>query len=398
MKTPRKTIHPNKRRGAAVALTAISSTLLIGFVALTVDVGMLYNVRAELQRTADAAALAGAWELFDHAKLKGTSAPSEMSTSIAECRTQASVTAYRNPVQKVGPLVDLNSSNALNGDIVVGYLHNPNDLTEQLSFANPSDFNTVQVRVRKDNVRNGPVQLWFARIFGINTTNMEATAAATFKDGVTGFKVTEETGNCQLLPFALQVDVWKALLAGTKTTGDGFSYNTTSKTVTSGADGINELNLYPGGGTGSAKLEPGNFGTVDIGPSNNSTADIARQIRYGVSAEDLAALGGQLKLTNGSLQLNGDTGLSAGVKDDLAAIIGQPRIIPLFSQTSGNGNNAYYTIVGFAGIRILDVKLTGSMKSKQVIIQPCVVCDSTAITEEGSGPSYFVYQPVHLTR
>ena len=34
--------------------------VLLGFGALTIDVGVMYNVRADLQRSADAAALAGA--------------------------------------------------------------------------------------------------------------------------------------------------------------------------------------------------------------------------------------------------------------------------------------------------------------------------------------------------
>ena len=57
-----------------------------------------------------------------------------------------------------------------------------------------------------------------------------------------------------------------------------------------------------------------------------------------------------------------------------------------------------FTIVGFAGIRILDVKLTGSMSSKKVIIQPAFVVDDAAITGPGSGSSPFVYVPVHLVR
>jgi hypothetical protein len=146
-------------------------------------------------------------------------------------------------------------------------------------------------------------------------------------------------------------------------------------------------------------LPPGNFGTVDIGNPNNSTADLSRQIRYGVNADDLAYFGGELKLgADGTLQLTGDTGLSAAIKDDLTSIIGQPRAIPLFSTVAGPGNNSVFTIVGFAGIRILDVKLTGSMSSKKVIIQPAFIVDDAVLTGPGSGSSYFVYQPVHLVR
>ncbi|MHC4697260.1 MAG: TadG family pilus assembly protein [Planctomycetota bacterium] len=43
--------------------TIVAASVLIGFAALTIDVGMMYSIRAELQRTADAAALAGVQDL-----------------------------------------------------------------------------------------------------------------------------------------------------------------------------------------------------------------------------------------------------------------------------------------------------------------------------------------------
>ena len=91
--------------------------------------------------------------------------------------------------------------------------------------------------------------------------------------------------------------------------------------------------------------------------------------------------------------------MRCSVKDDLAAIIGLPRAIPLYDQVTGNGNNAMFRIVGFAGIQIMEVKLTGPMNSKRVIIQPAFVVDPTAITGPG-GPTFgdFVYEPVTLVR
>jgi hypothetical protein len=44
------------------------------------------------------------------------------------------------------------------------------------------------------------------------------------------------------------------------------------------------------------------------------------------------------------------------------------------------------------------VKLTGSMSSKEVIIQPAYVVDDSAMTGPGSGSSYFVMKPVFLSR
>src|SRR4029077_18354334 len=113
----------------------------------------------------------------------------------------------------------------------------------------------------------------------------------------------------------------------------------------------------------------GNFGTVDIGNDNNSTADLSRQIRFGINESDLAYIGGALQLgPDGTLLLNGDTGISAAIKDDLESVKGQPRAICIYSTVTGNGNNAMYTIVGFVGVRIMKVKLTGN--PKYVTIQP----------------------------
>ena len=47
-------------RGSTILLVTLSMTALLSIVALAVDVGMLFDVRTEAQRTADAAALAGA--------------------------------------------------------------------------------------------------------------------------------------------------------------------------------------------------------------------------------------------------------------------------------------------------------------------------------------------------
>jgi hypothetical protein len=199
--------------------------------------------------------------------------------------------------------------------------------------------------------------------------------------------------NLEILPIALDKHTWDDLLAGAGT--DNYRWDPDAKCVRNGRDGVLEVNLYPQG-TGA----PGNRGTVDVGASNNSTADISRQIRHGVSEADMAHLGGKLEFDqSGKLYLNGDTGISAGVKDDLASIIGKTRIIPIFSEVNGPGNNAQYTIVQFVGTRIMYVKLTGSPCGKQVLIQPANVLSRGAIPATDTSPvSQFIYSPVWLVR
>ncbi len=370
-----------RRRAATVAAVAVSSVVLLGAAAFTIDVGILYRAREESQIAADAAALAGAWELMDHDALSGL--PNTSDEAIA-ARATAAEYAARNPVMNSAPQIDTNS------DVQLGYLNDIYDPNEAINFTTPPVLNTVLVRV------HGPVQLTFASVLGFETSNVGAQAAATFKEGVVGFG-TPSDGTVGLLPLALHVDVWEELLDGTWPSTDNWSHDPDQNTVSSGQDFIPEINLYPGGGNG--QLPPGNFGTVDIGSPDNSTAVISRQILDGITEADLAWHGGEFVLgEDGTLVVEGDTGLSAGIKDELASIIGQPRTILLFNNVTGNGNNSRFTVVGFAGVVLVEVKMTGAMNKKKVLIQPANVVEPAAIAGPGSASSDFVYHPVILVR
>lgn len=383
------------RRATALAVTVVSLATLLGFAALAIDIGRLYNVRTELQRTADAAALGGAQKLLDNSALKGKP---ELGGVELAVREQARAVALLNPVHNAGPRLAA-------ADVKLGYLADPYDTSESVNFSSPAKYNAVQVTVRRDGTMNGPISLTFARIFGLNSASVTASATASFVEGVKGFHVTQKTGNAQLLPFALHVDAWDALLAGKGSAKDNYAYDERADAVGPGTDGILELNLYPG--SGGSQLTPGNFGMVNIGPSSNSTSRVRDQILYGVTEEDLSYLGGSLEFgPDGTITLsgstdftvNGDTGLSAAIEKPLNTIAGKTRIIPLFNKVAQPGNNATFTIVGFAGIRIMDSNLNGALKNKKIIVQPAYVLDNSIISGSTSGQSYFVYQSVALCR
>ena len=228
-------------------MVAVSLVVMLGMASLTVDVGMMYRARAEAQAAADSAAMAAAWELLDEDRLKGDP---EMTAEIASARVTAAQLAARNAIINTSTSLDANTSNSADGDIVIGYLSDPRNPAEVLSTANPDQFNTVRVHVRRDSAHTGPIDLFFAGVFGRLTADVGAEAYATFKDGVVGYKVTDSTGNAGLLPLALKVTAWNNLLASAFTTGDNYSYNLDTGAVTAGSDGIMELNLYPGGGAG----------------------------------------------------------------------------------------------------------------------------------------------------
>lgn len=122
--------------GATIVVVAICLVFIISMAALAIDLGMLLTARAETQRAADAAALAGAAEYLDPSPTKEG----------AESRARAFA-----------------GKNFIRG--------------------NPGDADVVEVTVdepnRKVTVRlQQPHDLWFARIFGINESRVGALAAA----------------------------------------------------------------------------------------------------------------------------------------------------------------------------------------------------------------------------
>ncbi|UCG31552.1 MAG: hypothetical protein JSU68_07780 [Phycisphaerales bacterium] len=391
--------HRNKykRRGAILVYVAASGVVLLGFAALAVDAGRLYLGKTELQVAADAAALAGAMELLHERRLHGEG---ELLTSFQLVRQRAAAVAGSNPVLGIGPQIDYNPGNAPDGDLVIGYLPHLYNTGEPMTFSDVTEFNAVKVRVRRDATYNGPVALMFARILGIDTADLVAEATAAFQYGIVGFRVRSETATAGLIPFALRETFWDTLtgtLAGQNSVfEDNWAYDPQTGEVTPGPDGLPEINLYPG--SGDDQLPPGNFGTVDIGGANNATADIERQLLYGVSAEDLEYHGGELSLADGPFTLTGDTGLSAGMADALEAIVGQSRTIPLFSAASDTGNNALFTIVKFTGVRIMHVDLTGAMTRKCVVVQPGIAMDDAAISGGDGTTSENVYHSPILVR
>src|SRR5687767_12772737 len=77
MATPHRSPRTRKlrcrRRGNILILSAVMMVMVAAFVAFAVDLGSLYVARCELQRCADSAAMAAAWDLVDEAAVTGDS-------------------------------------------------------------------------------------------------------------------------------------------------------------------------------------------------------------------------------------------------------------------------------------------------------------------------------------
>lgn len=358
--TVRRPLPPH-RRGAIFVLSAFLLIVAFAFAAFAIDLGYITLTRGELQKSADAAALAAVIELGDG---YGPGATRTQAQIDAAAREAAVAVASAN---RAGGRSSVYASGGR--DVRLGQYVWDSDSSQWVKAFGVQPYTLAEVTLRRDQSgsANGdkPLDLFFAPIIGHRKADVTMISTSALLPGQ-GIRVRPGSGRkADVLPITLDIGTWEDLMDGVG--NDQYSYNPETGAVTSGPDGIREVNLYPEGKT---QLPPGNRGTVDFGHSGNSTADISRQIRYGLSESDLAHFGGELNFKSGPLVINGDTGLSAGIKDDLEAIKGLPRLIPLFTSVSGPGNNANYVIPKLVGVRIMDVKLTGAPAQKRVIIQP----------------------------
>ena len=365
----------NQREGSVLTVSAGVLVMVLAFTSFTVDLGWIALTLAEMHNACDAAALAAASEFGP-----GTGvAPTLTADGVADTSKNAART-----------VASANSSGGLDStyidvsqDVRLGqyqWLPGEQRWAEVWGVA---PYTLVEITVHRDRgsahdingeMLDGPLPLFFGPVIGHLDAGLNVSSAAAIMPSV-GFRIASgSSSRAAVLPIALDETSWTDMLAGAGS--DEYGYNTGLGKVEESPDGILEVNLYP---SGSSSMPPGNRGTVDIGSPGNSTADLKRQIKEGVNDSDLAWFGGELRFDNVPLELNGDTGLSAGIEAALKEIIGETRAIPLFTSVSGPGNNATYVISRFVGVRILDVRLTGNPSKRRVVIQPAPFSDSTAI-------------------
>lgn len=366
------------RSGISVVMGALLLVMLFGFTAFAVDIGYITLTRAELQKTADAAALAAVIEMHDGYGAGATLTDAQV---LANAQQAAAEVAAENRGGGL-PSVYLDGPR----DVRLGNVQWDQTTGTWVESWGVAPYNLVEITLHRDQPGspNGdrPLDLFFAPIIGNAQASVVVRSKSAMKPGAGIRKIPGV--NVGVLPITIDVESWNDFING-DSGPDNFSYNDQTGAVTYGSDGVREISIYP---TGKANLPPGNRGTVDFGHAGNSTADIKRQILYGLNEFDLEFLGGELNFDDLPMEINGDTGLSAGIKAELEAIKGQPRLMPLFSQVSGPGNNAWYTIVKFVPIRIVEVRLTGKPASKRVMVQPAtyvapeVVAGETVIEED----------------
>jgi Flp pilus assembly protein TadG len=313
----------NHRQGTVAVLAAFLLIPLLALVAFAVDYGYLLKMRADLQRTADAAALAAVRDLvpIDNA----------LTQDQAQARTTARTYAQTN-------LTDGANFSVADSDIVIGRYDTASIYT-QLSILNSGSADTVKVTLRRDAQLNSPVTLFFARLMGNNNAAVAASGTAVLQ------KANIMEAGAEVLPFAVHQDTWNYQPRGSQWSiyGDGK---------------VRDAN--------GAQI-PGNWGTVDIGASSNSTADLNDQIENGLTQADLDALYADGRISNreyldstNTTFLQADTGLSSGLKNSVQSQYNKPKIVPIYNLVYGVGNNTEFRIVGWGVVQIIDSHWSGN--------------------------------------
>jgi len=328
--TQRNTNAGRRRPGVIVVLAAVMMATLVGLVAFAVDYGYLLKIRTDLQRSADAASLAAVRDLIR--KTDGTQ-------ELVQVRETVRTYAQNN--------LEDPSFQVASGDIEIGR-YDPQTIYSGIVLLDTGTFDTVRVTLRRDGQTNPSVPLFFARLLGRDQSSVVASATAVLQ------KAEGIGPGSAVLPFATPKPLWDSLEPG-----DTWS-----------AYGDGRLKDQYGDNV------PGNWGTLDIGPTSNSTDALNDQIQKGLKQSDLDALHQDGRIPqDGYIDsavpawMQGDTGLSSGLKQSVQNVYGQVKLLPIYDQLGGNltGNNVEYHVIGWGVVTVIDSEWKGEVNTRVTV-------------------------------
>jgi len=406
------------RRGALAPLAAVLMVPVLGMCAYSIDAGYIVLVQTDLQNTADAAALAGAeqlQELFVQYNSPGANQSAILTTAttnIAPSGTYGDTTgpsAYvpGSPMWTAENVAYQNKAGGVyisvpDSDVTFGYTDQNGNYSSTLGSNFP---NTITVVTRRDATANNPIGLFFGPVFNKSQQSLTATSQATIYAGdVSSLKVITTMGpngiegvNAHMLPVAYDYKMWQTF-ASTGQSPDGLIHYNQSVSNSLG-NGKPELWVYPYYTTPKGNNAAGSFGLVDVGPPSNNAPAFRNWIDTGQTPNDI-----QYLLDNNLLPVSLDTSngnpgpqnwkVGPGLKSTLLAnfqeVMGEPATLPLFKPAvgwdpngtgyqaaNGNGQNATYAIVGFAGVTVSHAD--GNGNNMTISVQPMAIIDPTDI-------------------
>lgn len=166
------------QKGATVVFVAVLFPALVAFAALAIDIGYAMLTRNEVQNVADAGALAGTRKL---GVIYEEMTPAQQQSYVCNPATIVPIVQETGLLNRAGQKdVIINAA-----DVEIGTWEPSRTPKFIATMERP---NAVQVKARRDGSANGPITTFFARIMGIDTMDISASAIA----ALTGPSTTEE--------------------------------------------------------------------------------------------------------------------------------------------------------------------------------------------------------------
>lgn len=300
------------QRGQAFVLTVLFLTTLMGMATLVIDLGAWFRQHRQLQATADAAALAGAQELPG---------------STGNANAFAVQYAHKNTQGLTG--LEITFSSAVETD------------------------DTIHVHVKK------PAPGFFAKVFGIDSVNEGAKAAARV-GGMQSAKYVAPIVVRDTHPMLTGAGCGQA---GTVCTGPG--NETTIPVADTGAPGAFSMLNLAGGGSGTAGAD-----------------ELADWVLKGFPDE--LPLGGYYSAPG--VKFNADK-----IQDAFAQVESKPTpvmLFPVYDTLTGTGSNAEYHIIGWAPFHVLSHEAHGNEGSITGYFTDIIWYGTLATSAGGGGPNF----------
>ena len=295
-------------KGTVLTLVGISLFVLMSLFTLSVDLGHIFVTRAELQNAADSGALAAVVEIRN-----GVTSARQKAISFAEAHV---VTNQYIEIQ--------------DSDVVFGHY----DLSNFTFQANALPTNAVEVNARKtEGAPSGPLELFFARLFDQDTSNVRAISRAVLDPRVIGVR-----GKNRLLPYSVINFVVDADLNG------NYDIGTT-------------INIHP------RNDAPGNFGFLDLDGGSNDVVELRDYIENGYDKDFTIPPGG-------SVEVSGSTGIEGNsLLNSFKAIEGEEVFLPVHNWVIGEGDNAIFNVISLLAVKVKKVKLTGDSHTRYIRVE-----------------------------
>ncbi|HBH61369.1 MAG TPA: hypothetical protein DDX85_06465 [Nitrospiraceae bacterium] len=340
--------------GVTAIVVGIMLTIFLGLAAFVIDIGYSRVTKNELQNIADGAALAAArklgviYEPMSYTDIQSYDAADD-EVSIKDIAIDV---ADKSKAGGKGNII-IN-----NDDIVIG-TWDPSGTPKFNPTLNKP--NAVQVTARRDNIANGPISTFFARVFGIDSTDVSADATA----ALTGQSTADEGG----LP--LPVGISKAWFLNK----EDFCNQPIKFYPTGTAEGCAGWNVYEENPSNASKLRK-TLQDLASG-SYESPETTAGQTEYDFTGGTVASAFSDMKALFDVMRIKNDGELD---KDD------DPNTwttsVPVYDWQDCSNPNADILIIGFATVVIDEI-----LETPDKIISAHVICENIE-PARGGGPQY----------